>query len=235
MAFLKPMPQNGGQVPRSIKQNYTQQPAQTTPHTLFMMGSELACGVWVPHPQDAVGAGCRAEEKQQPSALQIRDMKNPVQEDWVFNSDVTQLLIDVLTVSKRRRLDRLSTPLQWGQLSWLQSTNVNRTVPIRPDGLRCGINPQITLNQVENGDSSVWSATWTMPFVLPNATGRRAELAHERQHAVISLHLRNMDREPKKVRFLGPVSNFDSQPLQTHLTNCDTNLTHSSSNAANRF
>ena len=63
-----------------------------------MMGSELACGVRVQHPQDVVGAGCRAKEKQQPCALQIRDMRNPVQEDLVFSGDVTQLRIDELTV-----------------------------------------------------------------------------------------------------------------------------------------
>ena len=82
-----------------------------------MMGNELACGVRVQHPQDVVGAGCRAEEKQQLGALQIRDMRNPVQEDLVFSSDVTQLRIDALiqaaspTLSSRWSAGRVGSPL----------------------------------------------------------------------------------------------------------------------------
>ena len=136
-----------------------------------MMGSEFACGVRVQHPQDVVGAGCRAEEKQQPCALQIRDMRNPVQEDLVF--------IDVLTVSERRpqhfhaslvsreggiasphHCSRVNSPGCSGQqvaTERFESASVPHLRLAQMD-FDTGISPQLTLDQVENGDSSFRSA-----------------------------------------------------------------------------
>ena len=145
--------------------NDTQQPAQTTPHTLFMTGSEFACGVRVQHPQDAVGAGCRAEEKQ----------RNLVRVDLVFSSDVTQLRIDVPTVSERRpqhfhaslvsREGAIASPHNCCRVNFpgysCQKVATERFESASVPNLRlaqvdfdAGISPQLTLDQVENGDSS---------------------------------------------------------------------------------
>ena len=62
---------------------------------------------------------------------------------------------------------RLSTPLQWGQLSWLlrSTSSTERFESASVPHLRlaqvdfdAGISPQLTLDQDENRDSSVWSA-----------------------------------------------------------------------------
>ena len=123
------------------------------PHTLFMMGGGHASGVRVQHPQDAVGTGCCGAEKQQPCALQIRDMRNPVQEDLVFSRDVTQLRIDELTVSvvpntfmPRSSAGKVGSPPH----TWLQRPNLR----LAQMDFDAGTSPELTLDQFENGDSS---------------------------------------------------------------------------------
>ena len=88
-------------MPRCIGQNDAQQPSQATSHILFMLGRKVTCGVRVHHPQHVVGARCCAEQ-QHPRALQIRDVRNPVQEHLVFGGNDTQLSFHELSVPQRR-------------------------------------------------------------------------------------------------------------------------------------
>ena len=144
-----------------------------------MMGSELACGVRVQHRQDVVGAGCRAKEQQQPCAAQISDMRKPVQEDWVFSGDVTQLRNDELTVSERRpqhfhaslvsREGGIASPYHCFRVNSpgcsSQQVATERFESASVPNLRlaqmdfdAGRSPQLTLDQVENEDNSVRAA-----------------------------------------------------------------------------
>ena len=84
-----------GQIPCCIRQNETQQPSQATSR-IFVTSS-----VWVHHPQHVIGARCCTEQQQQPCALRIPDVWNPVQKHLVFGGDGSQLCFHELFVSQR--------------------------------------------------------------------------------------------------------------------------------------
>ena len=121
--------------------------------------------------------GEAAQKRSSTIALQIRDKRNPVQEDLMFSSDCDATSTYSLcpsgvpnTFTPRRSAGRVGSPLHstavWGPT--LLAAAVNKWQPNGPDPAsdvcvlpkwtsNAGISPQLTLDQIENRDNSVWS------------------------------------------------------------------------------